>query len=54
MEKYFDGEDASPNDEENAEMPQEETITKVKPKSRTHTSPTRKMVVKKSTRKRKR
>jgi CubicO group peptidase (beta-lactamase class C family) len=54
MEKYFDGEDASPNDEENAEMPQEETITKVNPKSKTHTSPPRKMVVKKSTGKRKR
>lgn len=28
MEKYFDGADTSPNDEENAETPQEETITK--------------------------
>ena len=28
LEKYFDGEDTSPNDEENAETPQEETITK--------------------------
>ncbi len=27
MEKYFDGEDNSPDDEENAETPQEENTT---------------------------
>jgi hypothetical protein len=28
MEKYFDGGDNTPNDEESAETPQEETVTK--------------------------
>ncbi|MDE3185604.1 MAG: beta-lactamase family protein [Bacteroidota bacterium] len=54
MEKYFNGKDTSPNDEENAEMPQEETISKATPKAKAHTSLTRKKVVKKSIVKRKR
>lgn len=36
LEKYFDGADTSPNDEENAETPQEETITKAPAHHATH------------------
>ena len=54
MEKYFDGADFSPNDEDNAEMPLEETITKATPKAKSHRAPAKKKVAKKTIRKRKR
>ena len=49
MEKFFDGNDTSPSDEENAEAPQEETAPKVAPaKKATHVTP-KKPPVKKHT-----
>ncbi len=54
MEKYFDGEDTSPNDEENAEMPQQETISKVNPVKKASSVTHRSKPVKKHTVKAKR
>jgi CubicO group peptidase (beta-lactamase class C family) len=48
MEKFFDGEASSPNDDENAEIPQEETINKpFTPKPNTDSQPVIKKPVKK-------